>query len=240
MSLQLKGDKLKETVLVYVVGNEDQWELPHYLKGTADFQKSKKGGQVVRFFSEEEVVSRGGVDELEYDLGEKCDWYAGIGSIRLPAAKGRRILAPPAAASSLFDDWVASGRPRRLGWRYKHIELHRAAKEALTVALSREEVPVRYEGNCPTPDLLEIPNILQRLEAREIVETNVQVTLRLCYTDHDGLVYIGEDHRNFHLSVWCEKTVNDFKVKAAVQAETNPQRLGNCQISNLNEKKEKA
>jgi hypothetical protein len=41
-------------------------------------------------------------------------------------------------------------------------------------------------------------------------------------------------------SIWCEKTVNDFKVKAEVQTEKTAQRPGDEQISNLNEKKEKA
>jgi hypothetical protein len=190
---------LKEPVLVYVVGNEKQWELPYYLGGRADSQKSKTISQVVRFFSEREVVFRGGVDEFEYDLGERCDWYARIGSIQLPATKGRRVVAPPAAVSSLFDCWVASGRPRELGWQYKHIELYRAAKEALMIALSREESLGSYTLNPLTPDLHEIPNIFQRLENREIVEIDVQATLGFCEIDHDGLVSTWKDYHDFHM-----------------------------------------
>jgi hypothetical protein len=238
-SSQLGGDKLKRTVLIYLVGNETQWELPYYAEGRGDFQKSKKRRPVVRFFSEKEVVSRGGVDDLEDDLGEKCDWYARIGSIQLPATKGRRVVAPPAAVSSLFDDWVACGRPRELGWRYKHIELYSAAEKALMIALGPKEHPVGYEVNSLTPDLHEIPNILQRLEASEIVEVDVPMTVGFCYTDQDGLDRTREDDRNFHLSIWCEKTVNDFKVKAKAQREKAPQHPGDQQISNLKEQKEK-
>ena len=239
-SSQIGGDKLKETVLVYVVGNEKQLELPHGLGCTADFQKSEKISQAVRLFSEREVVFRGGVDGLEYDLGEKCDWYARIGSIQWPATTAGRIVAPPAATSSLFDDWVAGGRPREFGWRYKRFELYRAAEEALMIALSREKNPGSYGLNSLTPDLHEIPNIFQRLETREIVEIDVQVTLGFCEIDHDGLVYTWSDYRNFHLSMWCEKTVNDFKVKAEARTEETPQCLGDWQISNPSEKKEKA
>jgi hypothetical protein len=66
---------LKRTVLIYSVGHETEWELPYYAEGRGDFRKSKKTPPVVRFFSEKEVFSHGGVDDLEDDLGEKCDWY---------------------------------------------------------------------------------------------------------------------------------------------------------------------
>jgi hypothetical protein len=227
---------LKETVLVYVVGNEEQWELPHGLGCTADFQKSEKISQAVRFFSEREVAFRGGVDGLEYDLGEKCDWYARIGSIQWPATTGGRV-APPAAASSLFDDWVARGRSREFGWRYKDIELYRAATEAIMIALSREKNPASHSLKSLTPELDEIPHIFQRLEAGEIVELDVQVTLSFCYVDHDKFFYTGNDYRDVHLSMWCEKTVNDFKVKAEVQTGETPQRPGDWYTSILGEKK---
>jgi hypothetical protein len=236
-TLHLGGDKLKETVLVYVVGNEEQWELPHYLRSTPGFQESERMSQAVRFFSEKEVAFRGGVDGLEYDLGDKCDWYARTGSIQWPATTGGRIVAPPAAASSLFDDWVARGRPREFGWRYKHIELYRAATEAIMIALSLEKNPASHSVISLTPELDEIPHIFQRLEAGEIVEMDVQVKLRFCYVDDDKFFYAGNDYRDFGLSMWCEKTVHDFKVKAEVQAGEAPQRPGDWYTSNLDKTK---
>lgn len=232
---------MKETVLVYVIGNEEQWELPHYLRSAPGFQKSERISQAVCSFSEREVVFRGGVDGLEYDLGEKCDWYARIGSIQWPATTGGRIVAPPSAASSLFDDWVARGRPREFGWRYKHIELYRAATEAMMIALSREKNPASHSLKSLTPELDEIPHIFQRLEAGEIVALDVQVTLSFCYVDHDKFFYTGNDYRDVHLSMWCEETVNDFKVKAEVQTGETPQRPGDWYTSTLvKQKKEKA
>ena len=221
---------MKQTVLVYVVGNEEQWELPHGLGCTADSKKSEKISEAVRFFSEREVVFRGGVEGLEYDLGEKCDWYARIGSIQWPATTGGRIVVPPTAASSLFDDWVASGSPREFG-RYKYIELYRAATEAIMIALSREKNPATHSLMSLTPELDEIPDIFQRLETGEIVEVDARATLRFCYVDHDKFFYAGNDHRDFHLSMWCEKTVNDFKVKVEVQTGEIPQRPGDWYTS---------
>jgi hypothetical protein len=107
------------------------------------------------------------------------------------------------------------------------------------IALGPKEHPVGYEVNSLTPELHEIPCILQRLEASEIVAVDVQMTVGFCYTDHDGLDRTREDDRNFHLSIWCEKTVNDFKVKAEAQREKTPQHHRDQQISNLREQKEK-
>ena len=226
---------MKQTVLIYLVGDETEWNLPYYAEGT----KSRKRPPVVRFFSEKELFSRGGVDDLEDDLGEKCDWYARIGSIQLLARKGRRVVAPPGAVSSLIDDWVASGCPRELGSRYKHIELYSAAEKALKAALGPKEHPVSYEINSLTPELHDIPCLLQSLEASEIVEVDVPMRVGFRYTDQDGLDRTREDDRNFHLSIWCEKTVNEFKVKAKAQSEKAPQHPGDQQISNLKEQKEK-
>lgn len=230
---------MKQTVLIYLVGDETEWDLPYYAEGRGDFQKSKKRPPLVRFFSEKEVVSRGGAEDLEDDLGEKCDWYARIGSLQLPAKKGRRVVAPRGAVSSLLDDWVANGCPRQLGSRYKHIELYSAAEEALMTALGPKEHPVGYDVNSLTPGLYEIPYPLQSLEASEIVEVDVRMTVGFRYTDQDGLDRTREDDRYFHLSIWCEKTVNDFKVRAKAQREKAPQHPGDQQISNLKEQKEK-
>jgi hypothetical protein len=76
---------LKETVLIYVVGNEKQFGLPAYL--IFDFSESEEAGtepisesaeeerEVLRFLSEKEVLSRGGIDDLECDLGDR--WARG-------------------------------------------------------------------------------------------------------------------------------------------------------------------
>jgi hypothetical protein len=107
------------------------------------------------------------------------------------------------------------------------------------IALSRDKSLGCPGLNSLTPRLHEIPNIFERLGAGETVEVNVQVTLGLYYPDYDGWFYTGKDCRNLHLSMWCEKTVNDFKVKAAVQTEETSQHPEDWQVSNLNEKKEK-
>jgi hypothetical protein len=105
--------------------------------------------------------------------------------------------------------------------------------------LGPKEHPVGYEVNSLTPQLHEIPYPLQSLEASEIVEVDVRMTVGFCYTDQDGLDRTREDDRYFHLSIWCEKTVNDFKVRAKAQREKAPQHPGDQQISNLKEQKEK-
>jgi hypothetical protein len=96
-------------------------------------QREQKGAEQrahCEFFSEERVQARGGIEALEYDLGDDCHWFAPIGQVRIKPKRGGRIQPPLSTVQPLIDAWRACGTPKEFGWRAKGVELYREVRRA--------------------------------------------------------------------------------------------------------------
>jgi hypothetical protein len=212
-------------VLVYVVCDARKLELPSYLGRFTDTENSRRrGGKQrleLRYFQEDWIRRRGGRDTLEYDLGETCRWFARIGQIQLPPRTGWKIRVPRKMVQPLMDCWVASGSPKEIGWRQKEVELYRAAEKALErAAAARADGRQRVYGlKSISPALNEVPNILERLDAHEIVHVDVTAFMQFVFKTSDGMLYSGEETLECQLCIRREKAEHDFGVRVEVQGE---------------------
>jgi hypothetical protein len=202
-----------------ISGDKEQFDTAGFEGEEPTTKQEKKERREIQLFAEEVILARGGIEALEYDLGGTCRWFARIGRIQIPARRGGRILAQHADVSPLVDRWVADGSPRELSWRQKEVELYRAVEEGILRALTRGQVvPEDYSLDHISPRLSEVPNILGRLDANEVITVDITATVGFIFTEGVELCVGHEDHE-YKLSIWREKAGYEFKVRVEVQGE---------------------
>ena len=194
------------------------------------------GSEQYWLYPEDEVLRRGGLEGLEYDLGETYPWFSRIGDMQLPSRKHSPISVPAFDMKGLVDAWVARGAPRQVGWRQKVLEVIRAIRHAVGQKALAPNHDIDHR-HCKVSTVRlrpnQIPPILQRLDAGEIVDADATVTLAHWYEEHESLVVaecavedfqvpviaLEREVKDFRVSIWPEKSDTGFRVGAAVSTE---------------------
>jgi len=174
-----------------------------------------------RFYPEDQVLARGGIGALEYDLGESCAWFSLLGEIQLPLRRAGPIRVPINFIQHLVDSWKARGAPRQAGWQVREQEV----KEAVSRGLKRL-VPSPIIGDEPKtvhtyhvenvrPQHFRFSQILERLDAAEVVDVRFTYRMVHCFLENNS-TFIESEKQESRVWIWRERTEDGDFIRAEV------------------------
>lgn len=192
----------KGPVLVYVTKVEDEpWEY--------------------RFYPEDQVLARGGIGALEYDLGETCLWFSLLGEIQFPLRMGGEIKVPKKFFQHLVDCWWARGAPDQPGWRVREREVQEAVLRGLKrlvpspIVVDEPRTVHTYDVENAQPQQFRFSQILERLDAGEVAD--VRFTYRMVHGFlENNSTFIESEEQESRVWIWRERTVDGNCIRAEV------------------------
>jgi hypothetical protein len=174
-----------------------------------------------RFYPEDQVLARGGIGALEYDLGETCLWFSLLGEIQLPLRRGGEIKVPKNLFQHLVDFWWARGAPDQPGWRVGE----RKVQEAVLRGLKRVVPSPKIDDESETVHTYDVDNIqLQQLRFSQIVErldagevADVRLTYRMvhCFKKNKS-AFMGFEEHESRVWIWRERSADGDCIRAEV------------------------